>query len=92
MVSYGAIDEHRGRKDMKFPDMCPYCGHGYKLDGYTEEDSEVEPIGVSFEQPYNCTWDQRIFGMHKIIVKAYDSIDQIATDEIDVFILNFDLR
>ena len=33
MVTYGAIDEHRGRKDMKFPDMCPYCGHGFVDDG-----------------------------------------------------------
>lgn len=32
------IDEHRNRKDEKLPDMCPYCGRGWKdrSEGYEE--------------------------------------------------------
>jgi len=54
-------------------------------------DDETEPREIDTNKPYNYTWDERIFGSHKISVKAYDSIDQVASDEIEVFIINFGL-
>lgn len=39
----------------------------------------------------NWTWDEKTFGIHTIKVRAYDNDDNIAEDEIQVIIFNFDL-
>ena len=41
------------------------------------------------EGPYTYNWNERIFGMKTIRVKAYDNDGLTAEDEIAVFILNF---
>jgi hypothetical protein len=35
--------------------------------------------------PYTWRWDQRIFGMHTITVKAFDQADNMASEELTVF-------
>ncbi len=39
--------------------------------------------------PYEWTWDEFSFGEHEIKVTAYDDKENVASDEINVFILNF---
>jgi hypothetical protein len=55
-------------------------------------DDQSSALSTDTIGPYNCTWDERIFGSHKIIAKAYDSNDQTVIDEIEVFIINFNFK
>ena len=45
---------------MKPPDMCPYCGHAHKLDGYTEDDEDVElmPLACHNNNRWSCYNDE----------------------------------
>jgi hypothetical protein len=44
------------------------------------------------EGPYNCIWNNKIFGKHEIKVIAYDNDDNTAEDKLDALIFNFGLR
>ncbi len=43
---------------------------------------------TSFECPYKWIWDETVFGIHKICVKAYDIAGNFAIDEETVWIAN----
>jgi len=51
-------------------------------------DDGTEPREVQNQESCNWTWDEKIFGYHKIKVIAYDTTGLENTDEIRFFIIN----
>ena len=52
---------------------------------------DEELISTDNESPYECLWDEKIFGQHTLKVIAYDNNKNETTDEVEIMILNLDI-